>query len=119
MARVTHTKQVPKGPYPTLPVAADSLDVTFLAADTVNFEQFIPSGDDLLLAWNSHASINYTITLTSAPDDKGRSGDVTTYTIGFGEIAAFRFRKAGWEQSDNRVYFQASNAAVKFAVIQL
>lgn len=119
MPRITHTKQVPKGPYPTLPVVADSLDVTFLAADTVNFEQFIPSGDDLLIAWNTHATTGYTVTLTSAADDKGRSGDVTAYALAAGEIAAFRFRKAGWEQSDSRIYFQANNVAVKFAVLQL
>jgi len=119
MPRVTLTKIIPKGPYPTLPVAVDSLDLTFTAADTVNKEQIVPSGDDLLLVWNTHATTTYTFTLTSAPDDKGRSGDVTTYSLAAGEIAAFRFRRPGWEQSDSRIYFEASNVAIKYAALQL
>src|ERR687891_559131 len=100
MPRVTHTKQTPKGPYPALPVTADSLDIAFTAADITNLEQVVPSGDDLLLVWNTHATTAYTFTLTSVADDKGRTGDVTTYSLAAGEIAALRLRRAGWEQSD-------------------
>lgn len=119
MARQTLTKIIPKGPYPALPVTADSLDVAFTAAIVADKEQFIPSGDDLVLVWNTHASAAGTFTLTSVADDKGRTGDVTTYSLAAGEIAAFRFRKGGWEQSDGRVYMEASATTMKYAVIQL
>lgn len=119
MPRVTLSKITPKGPYPTYPVAADSLDVTMTPADVANMEQFVPSGDDLILAHNSGASPN-TITITSAADPRnGRTGDITTYSLGAGEIAAFRVKKRGWTQTDGRVYINASNTAVRWAVIQL
>lgn len=120
MARVTITKQVPSGPYVTLPPAANSLDLTQLAADTVNKEQFVPSGDDLVIAHNSGASA-YTITITSAvhPTTK-RTGDIAAYSIGAGEIAIFRFKgNEGWRQSDGMIYIEANNAAVKWSVLQL
>ncbi len=119
MPRTTLTKTTVLGPYPILPPAANALDVTFGAADIPNKNQFAPSGDDLILAWNTDAVNPYTITITSAADDKNRTGDVSTYSIGAGEIAAFRVKTAGWTQADGKVYLEASNAAVKFAVMPL
>lgn len=118
MARVTLTKQIPAGPYPTLPVAANALDLTETAADVVNKEQFKPSGDDLVIAHNTGASA-YTITFTSTADERKRTGDVSAYSLGAGEIAAFRIKKPGWMQADGFVYIEANNAAVKWAVLQL
>lgn len=118
MPRVTITKQIPLGPYPTLPVATNALDITQLAADVTNKEQFVPSGDDLVIAHNTGGSAN-TITLTSAADALNRTGDISTYSVGAGELAMFRYKKPGWMQSDGRVYLEASNAAVKWSVIQL
>ena len=119
MARVTLTKVTPLGPYPTLPVTADTMDIAFTAADATNFEQFAPSGDDLVIAWNSGAS-PYTITFTSVADPTTkRTGDVTTYSLAAADHAAFRFKKPGWMQSDSMIYIQASNAGVKWCVVQL
>ena len=112
MARQTIAKQVPLGPYPSLPVAANALDLVETAADATNKEQFAPSGNDLVIIHN-------TVTFTSAADDQNRTGDVTTYSLGAGEIMAFRFKTPGWKQSDGYIYMEASNAAVKYAVIQL
>lgn len=118
MARTSITKSTLQGPYPTLPVTANLLDLTFEAADVANKNQFAGAGDDILLAWNTGASA-YTVTFTSVADDKKRTGDVTTYSIGAGDIAAFRFKDAGWKQSDGKIYIEAENAAVKFAVAAL
>lgn len=119
MARQTLTKVNPVGPFPTLQPAADSLDVLFTAADATNKEQFAPSGNDLVIAWNSGAS-PYTISFTSVADPiTKRTGDVTSYSLAAGDHAAFRFAKQGWMQSDGNVYIEASNAAVKWCVVQI
>lgn len=118
MPRTTLTKTTVLGPYPVLQPAADALDLTFAAADVVNKNQFAPSSDDLIIAWNSGAS-PYTITITSAMDDKNRTGDITAYSLAAGDIAAFRVKTSGWNQADGKVYLEASNASVKFAVIPL
>ena len=119
MARTTLTKTTAVGAYPTLPVTADSLDAVFTAADTVNKNQFKPTGNDLIVAWNSGAS-PYTITITSIADDKKRTGDITTYSLAAADIAVLGPMKLdGWKQADGYVYLEASNAAVKFAIISL
>ena len=118
MARQIIAKQVPYGPYPTLPVAANALDLVETAADVTNKEEFAPSGDDLVIVHNTGAS-PYTVTFTSVPDEMKRTGDVPAYSLGAGELASFRFKKQGWLQTDGNIYIEASNAAVKWAVIQL
>lgn len=118
MPRVTLTKQIPLGPYPTLPVGAGTMTLTETAADTVNKEQFVPSGDDIVIAHNSGATPR-TITFTSVADDLKRTGDITTYSVAAGAITAFRIKKPGWMQTDGRVYIEASHAELKWAVLQL
>lgn len=118
MPRVTLAKQIPLGPYPTLPVGAGTMTLTETAADTVNKEQFVPSGDDLIIAHNTGATAR-TITFTSVADDQKRTGDITTYSVAAGAIAAFRVKKPGWRQTDGMIYIEASNAELKWAVVQL
>lgn len=113
------TKTTLVGPYPSLQPAANSLDVTFTAADAVNKDRFLATGHDLLLAWNTDGADPYTFTLTSVSDDKNRTGDIETYSLAAGEIGAFRLKNPGWRQTDGYVHLEASNAAIKFAVIPL
>ena len=123
MARNTLTKVTPVGPYPTLQPAVNSLDLTFTAADVAGDpikEQFVPSGDDLLLVWNKHATLAKTFTISSAADDRRRTGDITAYSVGVGEIAGFRFKKqVGWRQTDGYVYIEGESADIFFCVVQL
>ena len=123
MARNTLTKVVPVGPYPALQPAANSLDLTFTAADVSGDpikEQFVPSGNDLLLVWNKHATLAKTFTITSATDDKSRTGDITAYSLGALEIASFWFKKqTGWRQTDGYVYIEGESADIFFCVVQL
>jgi hypothetical protein len=118
MARTTLVKTAAKGPFPALPISADSLDLTLAAADVANKNQFLPSGNDLLVMQNSGASA-YTVTITSAADAQNRTGDVATYSLAAGDIAVFLIKSIGWTQTDGYVYLEASNAAVKFGVVAL
>lgn len=108
------------GPFPTsLPVAANSLDFVFTACDAVNFDSFVFSGPTLLLVTSTGS---YTFTLESVVDEKGRTGDITTYAIANGIFSRFYFgmpNQAGWRQSTGVVNIKGSNAGVKFAVIRL
>lgn len=120
MARTTLTRTTPLGPYPSLPVSADALDLTLTAADTGNSNQFLLDGPMLLIAQNTDAGSARTITLTSVADPQLRTGDITTYSIGIGETAVFKIdRMEGWRQSDGYFYLAASNAAVKFGIVRL
>ncbi len=114
MARTPIVPQALPGSWSITGVAA-----TNQAADTSLYNSFKPSGKDVVIAFNSGAS-PYTVTITSTPDDKGRTGDAGPVTLAAGEIRVFGLLPMlGWQQTDGTVYLQASNAAVKFSIFQL
>lgn len=120
MARTTLTRTTPLGPYPSLPVSALALDAVMTAADTTNKNQFLLDGPCLIIAQNTDGASARTITLTSAADAQGRTGDVTTYSIAIGGVSIFKIDQVmGWKQSDGYMYLEASNAAVKFGIVRL
>lgn len=119
MARVTLTAQDALGSYPSLPIASNGADLTETAADATNKEQVLLTGRELIIAHNTGAGAR-TVTFTSVADALGRSGDITTYSIGAGEIAVFGpFKREGWAQSNGYLYIEASHAEVKWGVVRL
>lgn len=97
MARLSLTVQNIIAKYPTLPL----------------------TGKEILLVHNANAGAQ-TVTISSVVDPYKRTGDITTYSVGIGEYAAFPpFPKDGWAQSDGYLYFAASAADVNFAVLRL
>lgn len=114
MARQTLTKSNAPGSYATAGVV-----VTMTAADTVNKEQIASTGKELVIAHNTGGS-PYTVTINSAADEYGRTGDITSYSIAAGAIAAFGpFPVHGWRQTNNYINLEANNTAVKFGVVVL
>lgn len=121
MARAVITVQTPKGPYPTLQPAVNSLDIVFTAADAVNFNECVwPSSSDklLILARNSGAGAR-TLTISSSADTLNRTGDITAYSMGAGEYLAFIVAKAGWQQTGAKLWLTAEHAEVLLAVLAL
>ena len=119
MSRTNIAVQAPVGPYPAGGVvSALALDLAWTAADVSNHNEFLFSGKEILLVWNTDTA-SHNLTLTSAPDEHGRTADVTTYAVAAGVISAFSFRggSAGWLESDGHVYMQGDNAMLKFAIL--
>jgi hypothetical protein len=119
MSRTNIATQTPKGPYPAGGVvSALALDLAWAAADVSNHNEFVYTGREILLVWNTDTA-SHNLTLTSAPDEHGRSGDIGSYAVAAGVVSAFNFRSgsAGWLESDGHVYFQADDATMKFAII--
>lgn len=122
MARVLVAPQTPPGSYPALQPGAGTLAVTFQAADATNFNYTpLTSGKTFLLAMNPDSSAR-TVTITSIEDGQNRTGDITAYSIpavtGTTPVVAMfgPFQTLGWSNS-GQLWFQASNAAVLFAVL--
>ncbi|MGE5553296.1 MAG: hypothetical protein ACM3XZ_05155 [Betaproteobacteria bacterium] len=114
MARTTLAKTQAPGGY-----ASTGAVLTLAAADVVNKNQFVATGNDLVVAQNTGAS-PATVTINSVADPYGRTKDVAGYVIPAGGIAVFGpFPVLGWQQPDGKVYLEASNADVKFAVVAL
>lgn len=100
-------------------IAANGADVTFTAADVSNGNSFISTGRELVLVQNTGGS-DYTVTITSAPDELGRTGDISAYTLATTEFAAFGpVQQKGWVQPDGKVYLSGSNAGIKFLILRL
>jgi len=115
-ARVPITKTVTTGSYPT-----DGEALTLEAADLTDKNDFLMTGDDLLIAYNSDPSSPYTVTINSVANAKGRTRDITADSIPLDTTHVYGpFKKLpGWAQTGNKLHFEASNVAVKFAVIKL
>jgi hypothetical protein len=121
--------QNPVGPYPVIPVAPTSLDIAFTAVDAVNGNYFTADnnpvtvrpegtyGGDILLIDNPTGGA-LTITFTSQPDAQGRSGDITTYSIGAGVTSAFKYSNlVGWADGTGKVFFTGA-AGLLVAVLE-
>lgn len=114
MPRTDLTVTTAKTPYEHAGIA-----VTMTAADVANMNQASFTGSEIIIAHNTGGSA-YTVTITSAADPYNRTKDITTESIAAGEVRVYNLRAApGWQQSDGKVYFQASNTLVKFGVIKL
>lgn len=117
MARTTLTKTTIEGPFGDY--GAGEADLNLQAADITDKNQYKCSGNDIVIAYNSGIS-EYTVTITSAADRYGRTGDIATYALAAGDVAIFGpFVTHGWMQPDGYVYLEATNADVKFAVVAL
>lgn len=118
MARTALTKVTPKGPYTA--ISPGDLALAFTAADAVNGNKFPLSGTEIVLMQNTDTGAHH-VTISSTPDDKGRSGDIASYSIAAGAFAVWSARGAhdGWKESDGNLYISADDATIKFAVLNL
>lgn len=122
MSQTNIATQTPVGPYPSGgAVSAGALDLVWTAADVSNGNKFPFTGKEVLLIWNTDTASHHA-TLSSAPDEHGRTDDITSYALSAGDIACFSFRGglAGWLQSsDNSVHISSDSALVKFAILTI
>jgi hypothetical protein len=116
MPRQTHTVQsFPNSDPADLASMGTSMTPTLVAAHATDKEQVAFTGVERIIAINTGAS-PYTVTVDGVKV-KGRAGSITAYSIAAGAIAIIALPTDGWRQADGKLYFEASNVAVKFAVI--
>jgi len=100
-------------------VAADEADLDLEAGDDVNGNDVDCTGAELLVVKNTDVGAQ-TVTITAAPDEFGRAGAITTYSVGADETAVFGpFPTAGWRQTDGKLYIDVSDAAVEIGVLRI
>lgn len=124
MARTAIALVTPIGPYPTLPVAANSADFVFTAltgssgsnGNQIAFGNF---NRLLVLVQNTDGANPYTVTLSSLASSNtfNRTGDIGAYTLQAAEFAGFFVERQGFYQSDGNLYLEGNNAAIKVAAI--
>jgi hypothetical protein len=113
LARVTHTLQELNVLYSTT-----GKNLTLVAADTTNKEEVAMSDRIMVIANNTGGSA-YTVTVNSTALN-GRLGDITAHSIAALGITMFGpFPSSGWSTVGGKLEFEASNAAIKFAVVKV
>jgi len=119
MARTNVAAQTMAGAYPSLPVAANAADLTFVGGDVANGNETpLVDNKTVLVFRNTNVSAK-TVTIVSTADSLNRTGDITAYSIGAGEIARFGpFKTVGWASS-GKLRFDVEHADVEVAVITL
>lgn len=113
------TAQTLVGPYPSLPVATNLLDLVWITADIVNGNYFIANQSNTLLVWNTDV-VPHNLTIMTQPDHAGRSGDALSYVVGAGVISGFNFSKlVGWADEDGNVCIlgDGSPSMLLFAIL--
>lgn len=112
--------QVMRAPFAVNPTAGQ-LQITWTAGNTGGDTVTI-TGREIVLGWNSGAS-PYTVGVTSQVDGQNRTGDISGYSLVAGDIvylSAGLTNSPGWKnQSTGLLTITPSNAAIKWAVLQL
>lgn len=114
MATTVIVKTTLPGPYDT-----DGVTPTWQAGDNVNGNHFLSTGKEILLVRNDDAGPQ-TVTVTSAPDPQGRTGDISADSVAAGAYAAYqKFPVSGWRNAAGEIVVTVSDAAVFLAVLQI
>lgn len=93
---------------------------TFAAGTITDGDTFQCTGREILLVKNGTGT--NTITITSIADEKGRTKDITTYSLAAGLFAAFGIgltNAQGWKAAAGTVRITVSSAEVTVAVLRL
>ena len=112
------------GSFPlTLPISAGTQTLTPVAADVTNKAKFTVTGKEILVVINTDVAA-HTVTINSVADARGRTGDITAYSIAAGSTVPklFAFGPVlleGWKQTDGFVYLEADSALVFYGIIRL
>ena len=99
---------------------AGDADVTMTVPHVVNKQYHVLQEGDIVVAHNTQAGAQ-TVTFDSVADpETGRSGDITTYSIGIDEYAAFGpFTFRGWRQpTTGWLHYEASHVDVLLGVLR-
>jgi len=119
MARTAITVQDITGPFKA--VTAGSADFTFAAGDSADGNYFTCTGRETVIVQNSDGANPYYVTITSVDDEKGRSEDITEYSLAAADFAVFGVgltNEKGWKQTSGQIYIDVENAAVLVAVLR-
>lgn len=122
MARQNHTVQTsPVYRDGALAANGDETITTFAACHATDFEQCDFTGKEMLLFHNTSEDTQYTFTIESvAEGNLGRVGDLGPVQLEAGEIHRVQIDSLdGFRQTNGKLYFKASNAAVHVAVVRV
>jgi hypothetical protein len=100
-------------------VIAGAADLDNEAGDEVDGNEVDCTGAEIVVVENTDSGAQ-TVTFTAAPDEIGRAGAITAYSVAAGVIAIFGpFATAGWRQTDGKLYIDVSDPLVFLGVLRI
>lgn len=100
-------------------VSAGAADIPMEAGDDINGNETTCTGKELVIVHNTDVGAQ-TVTINAAPDEFGRTGAITDYSVGVDEYAVFGpFPTTGWRQTDGKLYINVADAAVELGILRL
>jgi hypothetical protein len=101
--------------------AAAGIKLVWTVADATDKNEFVMSGNELLLAQNGHATDAKTVTLSSSANARGRTKDIAAESILAGDTHIFGpfTNKDGWVQTGGVLHCEAESDDISFACVKL
>lgn len=91
--------------------------ITPVAADVVNLNETVLVEGLRLLAYNPTGGA-LTVTITSTADSRGRTNDISAFSLAAGKAALFGpFSRNGWTSTGGKLFYQGSAAGIVFIPI--
>jgi hypothetical protein len=104
--------------YPTLPVAANSLDGTVVTPTDTSGIEFTASGREVVIVQNT-AGAPGTFTVVSTADAQNRTGDMGPYTVAAGGFAWVSPPTVGFIGATGKITITVSAATMKFIIFRV
>lgn len=107
---------------PFAAITAGSADYTMAAGDATNGNTFVVTGREILILQNTSGAAAYYVTITSVDDEKGRSEDITEYSLANDDFVVFGVgltNSKGWKSAAGLIRIDVENTSVLVAVLRL
>ena len=91
---------------------------TWTAHDTVNENEFVLTGREVLLIKSTDAGPQ-DVVISSVPDSFGRSQDLTVTVAASAEVALAFLSREGWMQPEGTLHLDCTVATISYAVLRL
>ena len=102
-------------------VSAGAADFTLAAGTITDGDVFACTGREILIVHNSGLGAA-TITIKSESDDRGRTGDIASYSLAAGDYSVFGVgltTARGWKNASGKIRITVSSADLLVAVLRL
>src|SRR4030095_8457723 len=103
--------------YPTLPVAANSLDGTVITPTDTSGIEFNATGREVVVVQNTAGGPG-TFTVVSTADPQNRTGDMGPYTVAAGGFALVKPTTMGFMGATGKITITVSAATMKFILFR-
>ena len=103
-----------EGPYPE-----QGTELEFTAADIANGNTFRATGREIVLWRNVSVDTAADVTITSTPNELGRTGDFTEEVPFGGAVYGVMLALSGWQNASRNINLEGETVDIEFCILRL